>query len=116
MVFYCFLSASRFRHYSHSIRFENPRYSAVFVRPKLRCGIQTCPGTIHIWFLKAEEFAGHQIFANPDFQSKRKRRSALSGPGYTKYQPEMIFLDMFRAKNVFLWRTTSKASEHQSTA
>ena len=40
----------------------------------------------------------------------------LFGDGYTKYQPEMTFLDLFRAKDVFLWRTTSKAPDHQSAA
>lgn len=33
-----------------------------------------------------------QIFANPESQSKRKRRATLLGVRYTEYQPEMIFL------------------------
>ena len=44
---------------------------------------------------------GHQIFANLEFQSKRQRRATLFGAGYTKYQPEMTFLDLFRAKTYF---------------
>jgi len=40
----------------------------------------------------------------------------LFGAGYTKYQHEMIFLDVFRAKNVFGGRTISKAPDHQSVA
>ena len=42
-----------------------------------------------------------QIFANPEFPSKRKRRTTPFGAGYTEYQPEIIFLDLFRGKNVF---------------
>ncbi len=60
--------------------------------------------------------SGHQVFANPEFQSKRKRRTALFGAGYTKYQPKTISLNMFGAKNVFLWRNLVKAPEHQSVA
>ena len=63
---------------------------------------------------KIKKSPGRQMFESPEFQSKRKRRAMLFGAGYTKYQPGMIFLDLFRAKNVFLWRTTNKASEHQS--
>ena len=44
---------------------------------------------------------GQEILANPEFQSKRKRRATLFGAEHTKYQPEMIFLDLFRTKNVF---------------
>ena len=43
----------------------------------------------------------HQIFTNPEFPSKRKRRATPFGAGYTEYQPEIIFLDLFRGKNVF---------------
>ena len=77
------------------------------MRPELRCGIQTCPGTIRFrCVFKTKEFAVHETFASPEFQSKReKKRAPLLGAGYTKYQLEMIFLGLFRAKNVFLWRT-----------
>jgi len=44
----------------------------------------------------------HQIFANPEFLSKRKRCATPFGAGYTEYQPEIIFLDLFHGKNVFL--------------
>jgi len=65
---------------------------------------------------KQRNWPGHPIFANPEFQSKRKICTTLFGAGYTKYQPEMICVDLFRAKNMFLWQTTSKAPEHQSVA
>ena len=39
--------------------------------------------------------AGHQIFANPDFQSKRKRRAKPFGAGYTEYQADIICVDPF---------------------
>ena len=73
------------------------------MRPELRIGIQTCPGTIRRgYFLigkKPRNSPGHQIFADPKLKSKRKRRATLIGAGYTTYQPEMIFVDLFRAKN-----------------
>jgi len=74
------------------------------------------PWDIFLISTKTYEFAQHQIFAKPEFQSKRKRRATLLGAGYTKYQPEMIFADIVRAKNLFLRRTSSKAPEHQSVA
>jgi len=42
----------------------------------------------------------HQIFANPELPSKRKRRAMPFGAGYTEYQPEIIFLDLCRGKNI----------------
>ena len=47
---------------------------------------------------KTVDLSGHQIFANPEFQSKRKRRAMPCGAGYTEYQPEIIFLDPFAVK------------------
>ena len=43
----------------------------------------------------------YQIFANPEFPSKRKRRATPFGTGHAEYQPEIIFLDLLRGKNVF---------------
>jgi len=37
-------------------------------------------------------------------------------PNISKYQPEMISLDMVCAKNMFLWRKTNKAPERQRVA
>ena len=51
--------------------------------------------------IKPKNLSSHQIFANPGFQSKRKRHATPIGAGYTEYQPESIFLDLFRGKNGF---------------
>jgi len=98
ILFHCFLPASRSRDYSHLIRLEKSCYSEVLMRPGLRCGIQTCPGTMCFLCIKTKTF-------EKVFQTKRKGRTTLFGAGYTKCQPEMIFLNMFRAKNVLLWLT-----------
>jgi len=50
---------------------------------------------------KTADSHSHQIFANPEFPSKRKRHATPFGAGYTKYQPEIIFLDLFSGKTVF---------------
>ena len=51
-----------------------------------------------------------------EFLPKRKKLATLFGTGYTKWQPEMVCLDLFRVKNLFLWQTSSEAPEHQSVA
>jgi len=56
----------------------------------------------------------HQIFANPI--GTKKIHNAVWSRGYTKYQPEVIFMNLLRAQNMFLWRTTGKASEHQGVS
>ena len=48
--------------------------------------------------------------------NRDEKDTTLFGARYMKYQPEMIFLDLFRVRNMFLWRTTSKAPEHESVA
>jgi len=52
-------------------------------------------------FQKPRNFAGHQIFANLDFQSKRKRRLTLIGVGNAKYQTQMIWGTCFGSKMCF---------------
>ena len=37
----------------------------------------------------------------------------MLGAGNIKNQPEMILLDLFPGKSVFLWRTNDKAAEHR---
>ena len=55
-------------------------------------------GQFDVYVKKQWNLAGHQIFTNPEFESK-----PLFGAGYTKYQPELIFLNLFRApKHVFV--------------
>jgi len=58
------------------------------------------------------ETAKTRNLANPEFQSKRN----ATGDGYTTYLLKMIFLDQLHAQNMFLWPSTSEASEHQSVA
>jgi len=64
-VFLLFLPASRPRDYFHSICFEDQRYSGVFICPELRCGIQTCLGTIRFWCVETKEFARPPNFRKP---------------------------------------------------
>jgi len=95
LFFYCFLPASRSRDQSHAICYENPRYSDVIYAS----GAPTWAlGQFVFDVQKLRNLLGHQIFANPEFQSKRKSRAMLFEAGYTKYQPEMIFLDLFHPK------------------
>ena len=62
--------------------------------------IQTWPGAVRVGLVKLVDSSGHQIFANPDFQSKRNRRATPFGAGSTECQPEVIFLDPFGEKHV----------------
>ena len=53
-----------------------------------------------------------QIFAIADFQSKGKRRATQFGVGYTKYQPDIIFLNPSGEENILfanLLYSSSKA-------
>ena len=43
--------------------------------------------------------SGHQIFATPEFQSKRKRHTTPFGAGCTEYQPAISFLGPFDEGN-----------------
>ena len=69
--------------------------------------LKSCPssklvlGQLVLDYSKTVDSYSHQIFANLEFLPKRKRRATPFGAGYTEYQPEIIFLDLFRGKNVF---------------
>ena len=66
---------------------------------------------ITAWWL--DSFS-HQIVASPEFQSKPKRCATSSGAGYTKYQSEMICLELFRASRVFWWQTNCMDLTHRN--
>ena len=50
--------------------------------------------------IKADEFVRHETFANPEFQSKRKRHATPFGAGYTEYPPAIIYLNLFVKQNI----------------
>jgi len=60
------------------------------------------------------QFIGTRIFKHRDFQSKPQRYAKQFGAGHTKYQPHLICLDLFRAKNVFMWQSNCIAPTHRN--
>ena len=95
------------------MRLENPFYSQVFMLPELRCGIQTRPGTIRFRFVKTDEFVRPSNPRKPRNAIKTKKMgNAQWSRVYRMSTREVLFLDLFGAQIVFLWRTTCKAPEH----
>jgi len=98
-----------------SICLKKSRYSEVLMRPELRCGIQTCPGTTRFWCVIKKKCPTTKS-SQPQNSDRNEKNAMLFGAGYTNYQTEMIFLNLFRAQNAFLWPATEQYPEHHSVA
>jgi len=53
--------------------------------------LNSCPSSKRV-LGQALSSSDHQIFTNPEFQSKWKRRATPFGPGYIEYQLDLIWI------------------------
>ena len=65
--------------------------------------IQTCPGTTRFGSVKIGGSLRSPNLGNPEFQSKRKGRALPFGAGYTKCQPDTVFLEPLGAQKLLCY-------------